>query len=112
MLLSFVWRSVLKWLEPDIGVNKAHHPSAVADVKEIDFHKDQNFYKHMERWIWVGKYLFIDYEKNYLQLEKENWKVFDRYVILSDDGFSQPSYVISVCCTIIFKPVIGSWDAK
>ena len=44
-----MWRSVLKQLEPDIGVNEAHNPLAAADAKEIDFHKDQNIYKDMER---------------------------------------------------------------
>ena len=50
-------------------------------MKEIDYHKDQNIYKHMERWIGGGKHLFIDYEKSYVQLEKEYWKVFDGYVV-------------------------------
>ena len=49
ILFSFVWRSVFKRLEPDIGLNEAHNPLAAADVKEIDFHKDQDIYKHMER---------------------------------------------------------------
>ena len=30
-------------------MNEAHNLSAAADVKEIDFHKDQNIYKDMER---------------------------------------------------------------
>ena len=29
--------------------HEAHNPSAAADVKEIDFHKNQNIYKHKER---------------------------------------------------------------
>ena len=43
----------------------------------------------MEQWIGVGKHLFIDYEKSYVQLEKENWKVFDSYVV--DQMMDSPS---------------------
>ena len=82
LLFSFVRRSVFKRQEPDIGMNEVHNPSADADVKEIDFHKYQKIYKHMERWIWGWNHLFINYEKISLQLGKENWKVFDRNVIL------------------------------
>ena len=50
-----------------------YNPSAAADVKDIEFHKDQNIYKLTYGTANLGgKHLFIDHEKNYLQLEKEN----------------------------------------